>query len=141
MNKRMVIYFISVIFVIFLITVGCSSSNWKEKAEIELNKNEKELLEVIEFVKNDELEQDYDTLYKIPSEYKKLTKDELIVVFQNDDNGTQVGFYVFRGMQTGSCYLMYSSAGEEMIRKNEGGHPIEKIEYLKDNWYYVETDY
>ena len=34
-----------------------------------------------------------------------------------------------------------STGGEELIRANESGHPITKIEKLKDKWYLVETDY
>ena len=141
MNKKKIIYFILFILVIFFVTLGCSLSNWKEKAKTELEQNEKELLEIVELVKNNELEQDYDTLYKIPDKYSNLTKDGLIVVYQNDDDGVQIGFYVFRGMQTGSCYLMYSSGGEDMIKKNESGDPIIQIENFDGNWYYVETDY
>ena len=141
MNKKIIVFFIIGFLLPFFVIVGSSSSNWKEKAKIELNQNENELLEIVDLVKNDDLEQDYDILYKVPDKYNKLTKDGMIVVYQNNEDGIQVGFYVFRGMQTGSCYLMYSSGGEEMIRKNESGHPIDKIELLKDNWYYVETDY
>lgn len=106
-----------------------------------LDQNGKLLLEVVEMVKNNELEQYNDVLYKVPDKYKKLTKDGVIAVYQNDEEGIQIGFYSFRGMQTGSCFLMYSSNGEEMIRENEDGHPIIEIDYLKGDWYYVETDY
>ena len=117
MKKRIIF-----IFIILLMITGCTSSDWKIKAR-------------------KKLEQNYGTLYKIPDKYSKLTKDGLIVVYQNDDDGVQIGFYVFRGMQTGSCYLMYSSGGEDMIKKNESGHPIIQIENFDGNWYYVETDY
>lgn len=142
MKKNVIVYLLSIILIIFVfIVTRFLLSDWYEKANKNLEQNEKQLLEVVELVKNDGLEQDYDKLYKIPDEYKVLTKDGLIVVYQNDEEGIQVGFYSFRGMQTGSCYLMYSSGGEEMIRDNESGHPILEIAYLKDNWYYVETDY
>ncbi len=136
MKKRIIF-----IFIILLMITGCTSSDWKIKARKNLEQNENELLEVIELVKNEKLEQNYGTLYKIPDKYSKLTRDGLIVVYQNDDDGVQIGFYVFRGMQTGSCYLMYSSGGEDMIKKNESGHPIIQIENFDGNWYYVETDY
>lgn len=136
MKKRIIF-----IFIILLMITGCTSSDWKIKARKNLEQNENELLEVIELVKNEKLEQNYGTLHKIPDKYSKLTKDGLIVVYQNDDDGVQIGFYVFRGMQTGSCYLMYSSGGEDMIKKNESGHPIIQIENFDGNWYYVETDY
>ena len=37
--------------------------------------------------------------------------------------------------------LMYSSGAEALIYKNETGHKITYVEKLKDNWYWVETDY
>ena len=36
---------------------------------------------------------------------------------------------------------MYSSGNEALIYKNETGHKITYVEKLKDNWYWVETDY
>ena len=48
---------------------------------------------------------------------------------------------MFRGMQSGSAELIYSTGGEKIIETNETGHPIISIEKLKDNWYYVITDY
>lgn len=53
----------------------------------------------------------------------------------------RVSFWVFRGMQSGSAELIYSTGGEKIIETNETGHPIISIEKLKDNWYYVITDY
>ena len=44
-------------------------------------------------------------------------------------------------MLSGSIELVYSTGGEELIRANEDGHPITSVEKLKDDWYYVVTDY
>ena len=44
-------------------------------------------------------------------------------------------------MLSGSHQLMYSSNGEKLIRENETGHPITNIKKLKNNWYYVKTNY
>lgn len=130
-----------IIYVLVIILSGCSLFDWKQKAKENLECNELELLEVIELVKSNKLEHDSNLLYKVPDKYKKLTKDGVVVVYQNNKDGIQVGFYSFRGMQTGSCQLMYSSGGEDMIKENETGHKIKEIDHFKDNWYYVETDY
>lgn len=52
-----------------------------------------------------------------------------------------IAFWVFRGMQSGLVQLIYSTGGEKLIRDNEAGHPIVSVDKLKDNWYYVVTDY
>ena len=44
-------------------------------------------------------------------------------------------------MLSGSTEVVYSDGGEELIRKNETGHPIVSIEEMGENWYYVVTDY
>lgn len=40
-------------------------------------------------------------------------------------------------MSSGSVTLIYSDDGEKLINEIESGHPIVKIDKLKDNWYYV----
>ena len=44
-------------------------------------------------------------------------------------------------MLSGSVQLVYSTGGEEIIRSSDIEHPIVSIDKLKDNWYYVVTDY
>ena len=44
-------------------------------------------------------------------------------------------------MLSGSIELIYSTDGEELIKSNKSGHPINKIEKIKDKWYLVESDY
>lgn len=131
-----------IIFIGLLLLIGCSQRDWELEANNNLKDNEQELMKIVMDVKNNKLEQRSDTaLYILPKDMKYLSQTGVVYVYQNDKDGLQVGFYSFRGMQSGSCYLMYSSGGEKMIKKNETGHPIIQIKHIKDNWYYVETDY
>lgn len=132
---------IFILFLVMICLVGCSLFNYEKKAKDNLKNNEEELLQVIDLVKNNELEQNYNMLYNLPKQLEYLSEDGVVYIYQNDEKGIQVGFYSFRGMQTGSCQLIYSSGGEDMIWDNETGHPIKNISPIKDNWYYVETDY
>lgn len=112
----------------------------KVKTKIELILYEKQRNEIIEKVKNNEYSYYYEGNIKLPK-YKYVSSDGEIYVYQNDENGTVIGFWIFRGMLSGSVELIYSDGEENLIRENELGYPIIKIDKLKDNWYYVETDY
>ena len=111
------------------------------KTILELYIYENERLEIIEKVKNKEIETDENGNADLPKNLKKLSSDGEITVYQNDENGQVICFWIFRGLLSGSHQLMYSSGGEKLIKENETGHPIINIKKLKENWYYVDTDY
>ena len=111
------------------------------KAILELYIYEDERLQVIEKVKNNEIYIDENGNADLPKKLKKLSSSGEITVYQNDENGQVICFWIFRGMLSGSHQLMYSSGGEKLIKENETGHPIINIKKLKENWYYVDTDY
>lgn len=111
------------------------------KIKYELNLYEKDRLEVINMIKSNELKSDEIGNVTLPNKYKKLSTSGQIFIYQNNEEGQVIGFWVFRGMLSGSIKVIYSTGGEDLIKNNEKGHPIIKIEKLKDNWYYVETDY
>ena len=112
------------------------------KFRYELRKYEKPRLEIVNMVKTDKLKsKDENGNVVLPKKYKRYSISGEIVVYQNDKEGQIIAFWVFRGIQSGSTQLMYSTGGEELIKVNETGHPITKIEKLKDKWYLVTTDY
>ncbi len=113
----------------------------KIKVNYELNKYEKARLEIIDKIILGELKADDSGNVKLPNEYRKYSLSGEVTVYQNDNDGQIICFWIFRGMQSGSTQLMYSSGGEKLIKENETGHPIINIRKFKDNWYYVETDY
>lgn len=111
------------------------------KVKIELSLYEKERQEIINMIKNNKLKMDELGNIVLPKKYKKVSIGGEVTVRQNNKDGQVITFWVFRGMQSGSTELIYSTGGKELIKDNEGGHPIVSIEKLKDNWYYVITDY
>ncbi len=111
------------------------------RVRYELNRFETDRLEIVEMIKHNQLQpKDEIGNVVLPAGYGRLSSDGEVFIYQNDENGQVIGFWVFRGMLSGSFQLIYSSGGEDLIWANESGHPITKIEKLKGNWYYVETD-
>ena len=111
------------------------------KVRFELNLYEDKRLEIIKMIEDNKLEVDDLGNVELPDKYKKVSTSGEVAVYHNDENGKVIGFWVFRGMLSGSVYLVYSTGGEKMIRNSEIEHPIVGIDKLKDNWYYVVTDY
>lgn len=111
------------------------------KVRFELNLYEDERLEIIKMIEDNKLEVDDLGNVELPEKYKKVSTGGEVAVYQNAKDGKVIAFWVFRGMQSGSVQLIYSAGGEKLIKDNETGHPIVSIDKLKDNWYYVVTDY
>lgn len=114
----------------------------KARVRTELALLEAKRLTVVEMVRSGELKsEDGSENVILPRGYKLCSASGEVYVFQNDDRGQVIAFWVYRGMLSGSMELVYSTGGEALIRANENGHPITTVEQLKDNWYYVVTDY
>ena len=113
----------------------------ESKVRLELNLYEEERLEIIKMIEDNKLKVDDLGNVKLPNKYKKVSTSGEVAVYQNDEDGKVIAFWVFRGMLSGSVQLVYSTGGEEIIRSSEIEHPIVSIDKLKDNWYYVVTDY
>lgn len=111
------------------------------KIKYELNLYEKDRLKVVDMIKNNELKFDEIGNVTLPNKYKKVSTSGQVFIYQNSDKEQVIGFWVFRGVLSGSIEVIYSTGGVELIKSNEKGHSITKIEKIKDNWYYVETDY
>ena len=140
-NNKTKLTLIAIIIVIISLILRFIFPFRNVKTILELYIYEEERLQIVEKVKNNEIETDENGNADLPKNLRKLSSDGEITVYQNDENGQVICFWVFRGMLSGSHQLMYSSNGEKLIRENETGHPITKIKKLKDNWYYVDTDY
>ena len=111
------------------------------KVRLELNLYEEKRLEIIRMIEDNKLKVDDLGNVKLPAKYKKVSTSGEVAVYQNDEHGKVIGFWVFRGMLSGSVQLIYSTGGEKIIRSSEIEHPIVSVDKLKDNWYYVVTDY
>ena len=104
-----------------------------------LYKNERE--EIISKIKDKEYISDEYGNIALPKIFKKVSTSGEVTVYENDNDGVLICFWIMRGVLSGSVQLMYSSGDEALIYKHETGHKITYVEKLKDNWYWVETDY
>ncbi len=129
------------VLVLLVVLIACFPFR-DARVRLELNLLEEDRMKVVDMIRNDQL-QPKDEIGNIilPSGYKNLSSSGEVFQYQNDEAGQVIGFWVFRGMLSGSVELIYSSGGEELIRANEDRiGPITRIEKLKDCWYYIETD-
>lgn len=140
-KERELINVVSIIVLLCSVLLFFFFSFRKVKTNYELNSFEKARLEIIDKIIYNELKPDGFGNVKLPKEYKKYSMSGEVTIYQNDKEGQVICFWIFRGMQSGSVQLMYSTGGEKLIKDNENGHSIINIEKLKDNWYYVEIDY
>ena len=130
----LIIYIIIPIFSIFFPFREC-----RVNLEIWLYKKQRE--DIISNVKNKDYVADENGNIELPKNLKKVSTSGEVTVYENDNDGVLICFWIMRGVLSGSVQLMYSSGDDALIYKNETGHKITYVEKLKDNWYLVETDY
>lgn len=139
-KRKEYIHFFSIAVLALLVVLLVTFPFRDARVKWELNRFEADRLEIIEMIQSHQLQPDSLGNVVLPAGYKRLSSDGEVFVYQNDKNGQVICFWVFRGMNSGSLELVYSSGGEELIRAKEFTINIESIEQLKEHWYYVETD-
>ena len=105
-----------------------------EKTKYELKKYEDERNIIIEEVKNTTYNKENITL----DNYQYVSNDKSIYIYQNDTEQV-IGFWIYRGYET-SVQLIYTSKDENLIYNSIDKNNIMKMEKLKDNWFYIETN-
>lgn len=110
------------------------------KVKYELDHYEADRLKIVDLIKDGQLTPDRLGNVDLPWGLRRVSASGQTLVLQNDDRGQVVAFWIFRGMLSGSIFLVYSSGGEELIRASQEGPFITRIEQVRDTWYYVETD-
>ncbi len=138
-EKKLVNYLTTIVLLISAIIFILPMRFIKAKVEFKLYKNERN--EVINMVRNGKIKVDEYGNAKLPDKYRKISTSGEIFIYQNDEEGCVVGFWIFRGLQSGSVELIYSLNGKKNIYENETGHDLTRIEEWDKNWYYVNTDY
>ena len=111
------------------------------KTRLEFNLYIDKRNQVIELIKNNKINvNDYNNA-PLPDNLKDVSMSGEVYVYQNDENDIQICFWILRGLLSNSTELIYSSGGEELIRSNINEESIVNIKKIKNNWYYVITDY
>lgn len=111
----------------------------KTKLELLLYKQDRN--KIIEMVKNNEMKIDDNGNVELPNKYHKISSSGEITVYQNDNDGILICFWIFRGTMSSSTKLIYSNRGEELIKENAWIDEIKSITRLEEKWFYVETNY
>ncbi len=127
--------YISIISLIILIAAGILIIVFPfedVKFKYELKKYEKPRLEIVDMINNGKLKsKDENGNASLPNKYKKYSINGEVTIYQNDKNGQVIGFWIFRGMMSGSTELIYSNGGESLIKKMKQGTQSHKLSILK----------
>lgn len=110
------------------------------RISLELELFDRARTEVVDMVEKDLIAPDGLGNADLPHRYGHVSSDGTIYIYRNDEKQL-IGFWVFRGMMSGSVELLYSSEDEALIYENFPAYSIRSIENLKDHWYLVETVY
>ena len=138
-KKKSSVYSLIVYIIIPLFSLFFPFRKCRVNLEMVLYKNERE--EIISKIKDKEYISDEYGNIALPKIFKKVSTSGEVTVYENDNDGILICFWIMRGVLSGSVQLMYSSGADALIYKNETGHKITYVEKLKDNWHWVETDY
>lgn len=75
-------------------------------------------------------------IFMLDEEYKNLSCSGKVNIFLSNEKERLIGFCYSLSITDGGSYFIYSSDGQELIKKNIKF--IEKIEFKDKNWYYVQ---
>ncbi len=134
-NKSMFECFIILIYILnILVILFFPFRKIKTKLEFDLYMNDR--LEIINLVKQQKSIYNDNNIFVLPNEYKKVSTSGKIIIYKNSSEDTMIGFWIFRGMMSGSVQIIYSSGGEDLIMNSN--FDIQHIAKLAENWFYVE---
>lgn len=134
-NKSMFECFIILIYILnILVILFFPFRKIKTKLEFDLYMNDR--LEIINLVKQQKSIYNDNNIFVLPNEYKKVSTSGKIIIYKNSSEDTMIGFWIFRGMMSGSVQIIYSSGGEDLIMNSN--LDIQHIAQLAENWFYVE---
>lgn len=140
-TKKEYINFITILILIITIIINFNFPFREVKVNLEfkLYKNKRE--KIIEYIKKEKVFENESGKVSLPLYLKNIYSSGEIYVYQNDNNGMVIGFYIVKGIVSSeSIQLIYSSDNENLIINNDKLYRIVKIKKLDNNWYYVEID-
>lgn len=140
LHKKNIINIITLIIIITNILLVLFFPFREFKTIYELKLYETERNKVLNLIKDNKLKPDKYNNISLPKSLKKVSISGEVTLYQNNEEGLQVGFWIYRGLLSSSEELIYASS-EEQIINNDKYNEIIKIKKLKDNWYYVITKY
>ena len=139
-KKKNYIDVLSILILLFCTYLQFNFPFEEEKLKLEWNIYNDKRYKVIELVKKDKLGCIGNTISApLPDNLKKVSQTGEILIYKSNKKKQVIGFFINRGMLSGSTLLIYSSNGKKDILDNVSD--IITIKKIKNNWYFVKTDY
>ena len=141
MTKKLVqgLIFLLLIFVIVLFIVWLTTSVYKSNKFIEfLNSKEELRLELIDKIRNGNVDIDENNYVIITNKYDGIAKNNRVYIKKCDEKECIVSFLYKSGFPDEEQYLYYSSEDEKLIEKYLDKSLYNYIKEVKDHWYFVQ---
>ncbi|MBQ8901766.1 MAG: hypothetical protein IJY87_01705 [Bacilli bacterium] len=110
----------------------------KTKVELKLYADDRQT--IVDMIIKEELLMKENNVVELPKKYKKLSTSGKVKVYDMQNEGILIGFWVSKCMLCSSSMVLYVSTKEDfnnsVLSKN-----ISYLKEIDENWYYIETIY
>lgn len=134
-----VLIFVLLVFVIGFFTFWMNTPVYKSNKFINfLNLKEELRLELIDEIRNGNVEIDENNYVIITNKYDGIAKNNNVYIEKCDEKECIVSFLYKPGFPDEDQYLYYSSEDEKLIEKNLDKSLYNYIKGVKSHWYFVQ---
>lgn len=134
--KKVLILLAIAYFIVIGIFMFDKSREIKLKNDFESKLNLRE--EIIEKIKNNEIEVDENGNAVITEEYYGISDNDYVHIFVCNNEETVIAFLYKSGFPDESQYIVYSSSDDKLIKKYVDKSLYSYIEKIENNWYFVQ---
>mgnify|MGYP003571265992 CR=1 FL=1 len=134
-----VLIFVLLVFVIGFFIVWMDTPAYESNKFIEfLNLKEELRLELIDEIRNGNVDIDENNYVIITDKYDGIAKNNNVYTLKCDEEECVVSFLYKPGFPDEDQYLYYSSKDEKLIEKNLDKSLYNYIKKVKEHWYFVQ---
>lgn len=134
--KKVLILLAMAYFIVIGIFMFDKSRERKLKNDFESKLNLRE--EIIEKIRNNEIEVDENGNAVITEEYYGISDNDYVHIFVCNNQETVIAFLYKSGFPDESQYIVYSSNDDKLIKKYVDKSLYSYIEKIENNWYFVQ---
>lgn len=134
--KKVLILLAIAYFIVIGIFMFDKNRERKFKNDFESKLNLRE--EIIEKIRNNEIEVDENGNTVITEEYYGISDNDYVHIFVCNNEETVIAFLYKSGFPDESQYIVYSSNDDKLIKKHVDKSLYSYIEKIENNWYFVQ---
>ena len=134
--KKVLILLALAYFIVIGIFIFDKNRERKLKNDFESKLNLRE--EIIEKIRNNEIEVDENGNAVITEEYHGISDNDYVHIFICNNEETVIAFLYKSGFPDESQYIVYSSNDDKLIKKHVDKSLYSYIEKIENNWYFVQ---